>query len=204
MYTYRRFATEFPTDEALKKYLKEHPGADKSKHSVVDKERSFKTKPGSSEERREKAYDQLAKAENFKANGEFKYENPDQNASERIQQMLDGVTHAQGIGDKKLLTAVGKWALNFDPNNLWNPKDRTEESKKDVKEAVVLLRKVLDIITKEGHFPKLSEPGMLDKALEFIEAWSDDMEKSRVRRGPSSPFPFVRMVQQQVDSVKKR
>ena len=40
MYTYdrRRFAMEFPTDEALKKYLKDHPDADKSKHSVKKKE----------------------------------------------------------------------------------------------------------------------------------------------------------------------
>jgi len=29
-----RYATEFPTEEALKKYLKDHPGADKSKHTV--------------------------------------------------------------------------------------------------------------------------------------------------------------------------
>jgi len=29
-----RFATEFPTPEALKKYLRDHPDADKSKHSV--------------------------------------------------------------------------------------------------------------------------------------------------------------------------
>ena len=29
-----RVATEFPTQEALDKYLKDHPGADKSKHTV--------------------------------------------------------------------------------------------------------------------------------------------------------------------------
>jgi hypothetical protein len=29
-----RFAMEFPTDEALKKYLKDHPDADRSKHTV--------------------------------------------------------------------------------------------------------------------------------------------------------------------------
>ena len=33
-----RFAMEFPTDDALKEYLKEHPDADRSKHHVkVDK-----------------------------------------------------------------------------------------------------------------------------------------------------------------------
>jgi len=30
-----RFATEFPTENALKEYLKDHPGADKSKHTVT-------------------------------------------------------------------------------------------------------------------------------------------------------------------------
>jgi len=34
-----RFATEFPTDEALKKYLKEHPDADRSNHSVKKSEK---------------------------------------------------------------------------------------------------------------------------------------------------------------------
>ena len=29
-------AKEFPTEEALKQYLQKHPGADKSKHRVVD------------------------------------------------------------------------------------------------------------------------------------------------------------------------
>jgi len=29
-----RWATEFPSEEALKKYLREHPDADKSKHTV--------------------------------------------------------------------------------------------------------------------------------------------------------------------------
>ena len=46
MYTYdRRFAMEFPTDEALKKYLKDHPDADKSKHSVKKKEEGSSEKP---------------------------------------------------------------------------------------------------------------------------------------------------------------
>lgn len=35
-----RIAKEFPTEEALKKYLQEHPKADKSKHKVVDEETS--------------------------------------------------------------------------------------------------------------------------------------------------------------------
>jgi len=40
-----RFATEFDTPEALKKYLHDHPGADKSKHSVKkDNEGGDKTK----------------------------------------------------------------------------------------------------------------------------------------------------------------
>lgn len=36
MYNYdrRRVAMEFPTEEALKKYLHEHPGADSKNHSV--------------------------------------------------------------------------------------------------------------------------------------------------------------------------
>jgi len=33
-----RFATEFPTENALKKYLKDHPDADKSNHSVNKKD----------------------------------------------------------------------------------------------------------------------------------------------------------------------
>jgi len=49
MYTYdRRFAMEFPTDEALKKYLKDHPDADKSKHSVKKKEEGSSEKPSGS------------------------------------------------------------------------------------------------------------------------------------------------------------
>lgn len=36
-----RYATEFPNDKALKQYLKEHPDADRSKHTVKKKE----TKP---------------------------------------------------------------------------------------------------------------------------------------------------------------
>lgn len=39
----QRVAMEFDTPEALKKYLKEHPGADKSKHSVDNKERAEKS-----------------------------------------------------------------------------------------------------------------------------------------------------------------
>jgi len=42
-----RFATEFPSEEALKDYLHEHPGADKSKHTVKkdDGEEKGKGKP---------------------------------------------------------------------------------------------------------------------------------------------------------------
>ena len=59
---------EFPTLDALRKYLHKHPQADKSKHKVEsgkpeesDKpepkaEKGFKTAPGSAEDRREKAY----------------------------------------------------------------------------------------------------------------------------------------------------
>jgi len=39
-----RYATEFPTEEALKKYLKDHPDADKSKHKVKKKEESTTSK----------------------------------------------------------------------------------------------------------------------------------------------------------------
>lgn len=60
---------EFPTLDALRKYLHKHPNADKSKHKVErgesDKEsdkpepkaeKGFKTAPGSTEDRREKVY----------------------------------------------------------------------------------------------------------------------------------------------------
>jgi len=43
-----RFAMEFPTDEALKEYLKEHPDADRSKHSVKKKEEGSSEKPSGS------------------------------------------------------------------------------------------------------------------------------------------------------------
>ena len=33
----RKDAMEFPTEDALKKYLDEHPGADKAKHTIVEK-----------------------------------------------------------------------------------------------------------------------------------------------------------------------
>jgi hypothetical protein len=39
-----RFAMEFPTDEALKKYLKDHPDADRSKHTVKKDEGGSKSK----------------------------------------------------------------------------------------------------------------------------------------------------------------
>lgn len=39
-----RFAMEFPTEEAKAKYLKEHPGADKSKHTVKKEEKEKETK----------------------------------------------------------------------------------------------------------------------------------------------------------------
>jgi hypothetical protein len=39
-YAFERDAMEFDTPEALKKYLQNHPGADKSKHSVKEKDDS--------------------------------------------------------------------------------------------------------------------------------------------------------------------
>jgi hypothetical protein len=39
-----RFATEFPTENALKLYLKDHPDADKSKHSVAKGDGGSKSK----------------------------------------------------------------------------------------------------------------------------------------------------------------
>jgi hypothetical protein len=46
-------AMEFPTEEALKAYLKRHPGADKSKHTVMKKEEGSEKKPGDKSESEE-------------------------------------------------------------------------------------------------------------------------------------------------------
>ena len=42
--TLLRMAMEFPTPEALKEYLKEHPGADEAKHTVKKDEGKSKEK----------------------------------------------------------------------------------------------------------------------------------------------------------------
>ena len=48
-------AIDFPTDDAMSKYLKEHPGADKSRHRVV-KTQEEKTGDGVSDKDMEKAW----------------------------------------------------------------------------------------------------------------------------------------------------
>jgi len=59
-------ATDFPTQEALDKYLKDHPGADKSKHKVTDsdkgKELSDKAEQSSAEANRTRDWRQSSEA----------------------------------------------------------------------------------------------------------------------------------------------
>lgn len=61
-----RYAVEFPTEEAKAEYLKKHPGADKSKHTVKKTEAPSggKDKPSSDEEKRKKE-DELYGPEKF-------------------------------------------------------------------------------------------------------------------------------------------
>jgi hypothetical protein len=72
-------AMEFPTEEALKKYLKEHPDADKSKHTVK------KTK-----EKESKGKDSYVEIGNIKAHwGDFEWgHNPNMEIWEGIDKLV--------------------------------------------------------------------------------------------------------------------
>jgi len=113
--------------DALRKYLKQHPGADKSKHTV-EKSKSFKTNPASPEARREKAYSTVkaldlpskikALHEKFgpdhvlhESDFARRKHTDEEKALLKVkfdQDLVDAVVQAQGEGDNKTLRAVGE------------------------------------------------------------------------------------------------
>lgn len=95
-----RFAKEFPNQEALDEYLKEHPGADKSKHTVKKTPHSLRDRAeehGKAERHDQAALDYMAAAELFRR----------QNSPEAAKAMEDKATeHARKWHKEKTKKAM--------------------------------------------------------------------------------------------------
>ena len=112
-----REATDFPTQESLSKYLKEHPGADKSKHTVVKSEGAGKP----------------SKDNTSKGEGKNPFHAPD--VSKRTKATLD---HAEKAGK-----TLGRLADQAERLSSYRHSD-PEKAKKVEAKAVELFGDVLD------------------------------------------------------------
>ena len=144
-----RYAMEFPTQEALKKYLKEHPDADKSNHSV-------KTKKHPSGKRGPKV--------NFKKLDESMDALPD--AVKTLRGQKDGT-----LEHRKAEDAVQKLLFDYRDHvkTMYDALDEAlpKDAEKERKRAEDLLRKV-DWFRSQGQFAaalKNLDPDVFDEGV---------------------------------------
>jgi len=91
----RRVSIEFETEEALNEYLKEHPGSDKSKHTVKETEESKKKEEAPpKEEMKEKV------KEVVKEKAETKFDIPKERES-TAKSTMKGMLEKHGVADAK-------------------------------------------------------------------------------------------------------